>query len=97
MEDRQARVGVGVDAHVRPDPMMAKRAFGQLQALVFEGDRVVARHDAILVAAQRLHEQAPVGDRNEGVVRKGRLHGETRVVRGEPDLPQPGVGLLDVG
>ncbi len=92
VEDREAGIGIGVDFDLGPDPMMAQRAFGQLQALALEGHRIVARHDPLLVTAQRLHEHAPVGDRNEAVVGKRRLHGEARVVRGEPDLPQPGIG-----
>ena len=89
---------VGVDAHLDPrlNEMRAQRAFRDLQLERPVGDAIVLSDLALLLNAQDLVE-IDAKDRGEARARLSRRDREARVVGGQVDVAEEGVGRLDRG
>ena len=87
-------VRVEVDFDPRLDEVWAQRTFRDLQLEPIEGNAIVVADLALLLDAQDLVE-VDARDRNEGRARLGLRRGEARIVGGQIDLAEEGVGRLD--
>ena len=94
MKDGVRAVGIEVDFDPRPDEMRAHRAFRDLQFQRPERHAIVVADLALLLHAEDFGE-INAGDRGEGRAFAGWLDGEARVVLGQIDLADEGVGLFD--
>ncbi|HEV2098804.1 MAG TPA: hypothetical protein VGR45_07735 [Stellaceae bacterium] len=94
MEDRQAAVGIFVDAHDRAHEMRPQRARRDLQAEAAPFDGVVVADPALFLEAEDLARLAgAVG--YEGAARLGRGDREGGVVLPQIAFGDPPVGRLD--
>ena len=89
---------VGIDMHLDPrlDEMGAHRALRNLQFQRPVGDAIVVADLPLLLNAQDLVE-IDAKDGREGRAGRGRLNREARIVGGQVDLADEGVGRLDLG
>ena len=89
---------VRVDMHLDPrlDEMRAHRAFRDLELQRAVGDAIVVSDLPLLLDAQDLVEIDAWNGREGGAL-AGRLNREARVVGGQIDLAEEGVGRFDVG
>ncbi len=96
MEDRIGAVVVLTDLDSGLDEMRPQRAFGDLQFQPVEGDAIVVADLALFLEAEDLGE-IDAGDRDESHAFLLGLDGETRIMGGDVDVPDKGVGGLDRG
>ena len=94
MEEGAGAVGIDVHLDPRLDEMGAHRAWRDLQFQPAIRNAIVVHHLAFLLHAKDLAE-IDAGDRGEGRTGLSLRHGEARVVGGQIDLADEGVGWLD--